>query len=358
MQLSDILSRGICLLSLFIIGHAVAAEEMSTNTPAESAVALLLEQAHSHLSQGEAREALDYFNAALARNPTDYLTLFKRATALLSLGRTSLATDDFGKALELEPNFEGAHMQLANIRTRIGDWELARKHYIQAHRTPDSVELRQIDEAQGAANLAHLAESAFDWEECTQQANAAISVANRASALRQTRARCHLQLGNIDAALADLQYIARMQSGDPTIHVNISAITMYNLGDTRAAMMQARRCLQLDPDSKPCRKLLANGKRIVQKLESIIKLLPTAPMTATGLLVGTLDEPGLISQIKIDREALARDGILPLSSPNELLSMLLGLACQGCYVVSFLCLVFISQMLLKPVLNWLYKMLY
>ena len=78
--------------------------------PADTPISMLLSSAQSHLTRGETNEALTYYDAAIARDPNDYLTYFKRATTFLSLGRMTQATSDFNKVLDLRPGFEGAHI--------------------------------------------------------------------------------------------------------------------------------------------------------------------------------------------------------------------------------------------------------
>ena len=89
--------------------------------PADIPVSSLLSSTQSHLSRGKTSEALLYYDAAAARDSSNYLTFFKRATTYLSLRRVNQATDDFNAVLTLKPGFEGAHVQLAKIRTRLGD---------------------------------------------------------------------------------------------------------------------------------------------------------------------------------------------------------------------------------------------
>ncbi|CRK17941.1 hypothetical protein BN1723_011453 [Verticillium longisporum] len=155
--------------------------------PSDLPVSELLSSAQSHLSKGETSDALLYYDAAVARDPSNYLTFFKRATTYLSLGRTSQATEDYNRVLSLKPDFEGAHIQLAKIRARSADWEGAKEHYKLANKDAASPELAALDEAQGAAQLAEAAERAGDFETCVHQAGEAIMTANRAVYLRELR---------------------------------------------------------------------------------------------------------------------------------------------------------------------------
>lgn len=53
------------------------------------------------------------------------MNYYKRATAYLSLGRSSAALDDFDRILQLNPAFVQAHYQKAKVLAREGEFEEA-----------------------------------------------------------------------------------------------------------------------------------------------------------------------------------------------------------------------------------------
>lgn len=59
--------------------------------------------------------------------PTSYVNYYKRATAYLSLGRSTSALDDFERILQLNPSFSQAHYQRAKILAKEGEFEKADK---------------------------------------------------------------------------------------------------------------------------------------------------------------------------------------------------------------------------------------
>lgn len=61
------------------------------------------------------------------KEPDNYLTYFKRATAYLSLGRNDAAADDFSTILNLKPDFDKALMQRARIYAKEGHFKLAKQ---------------------------------------------------------------------------------------------------------------------------------------------------------------------------------------------------------------------------------------
>ena len=308
-------------------------DPVSAQAHVDDSITSLLSQAQSHLSRGETHEALELYDAVVARDVTGYLTYFKRATARLSLGRVALASQDFSRALELEPDFEGAHHQLAKIKARHADWEGAKLHYAKAHKLTDSVELLDLAEAQEAAQEVEKSVASSSWEQCAQQANIAILVANRAPSLRLARARCRLETGSLEAAVSDFERVIALTPGNTGAYYNLSAILMYGLGDMQQSMAQARRCLHSDADNTLCRRILKKGKLVEKATEKASRLMEKTPMAATRILVGTSDEPGLIANVKSDLQELAQEGTLSDRVPRRLYATLIGMACQGYHEV-------------------------
>ncbi|KAL2151539.1 hypothetical protein VTH82DRAFT_6637 [Thermothelomyces myriococcoides] len=301
----------------------------ASDIPPDTPVSRLLESAQAHLSKGETNDALIYYDAAVARDPNNYLTFFKRATTFLSLGRTSQATDDFQRVLSLKPDFEGAHVQLGKLKARLGDWDAAKEHYRKAKR---SEEIASLEEAKGAAALAEAAAESENWEECIKQADDAILTASRSLALRELRARCAFERGAMERGIGDLQHVLQMKPGDTTPHVKISAIQFFGLGELQEGMASIRKCLHSDPDSKECRKLLNAEKRMEKVYQKVTKALGKSQyMTAVRQLVPSGEGEGLIKEVKDQVHVLREDGIIPKAAGNVLVARLVEMACQAYY---------------------------
>lgn len=113
-------------LSTLALGLLSTASALSpADKPADTPVSQLIKDASVKLATGNAQDALVYFDVAIARDPQNYLTFFRRGAAYLSLGRAVQAQHDFDKVLELKPGFEGALVQRAKIRARKADWAAA-----------------------------------------------------------------------------------------------------------------------------------------------------------------------------------------------------------------------------------------
>ncbi|KAF5724970.1 hypothetical protein FMUND_260 [Fusarium mundagurra] len=309
---------------------ATASALSPQDIPADLPVANLLTKAQSHLSRGETSEALVYYDAAIARDPTNYLSLFKRATAYLSLGRTSQATDDFNKVLSLKPGFEGAHLQLARLRAKAGDWDAAKAQYGLAGKAPKSAEFVELEEAKLAAHLADMASKGGKWEECVSHAGTAIVVASRSPHLRELRAHCRFELGDVELALSDLQHVLHMKPGDTSPHIVISATSFYALGDLENGIGQVKKCLQSDPDSKICKKLHKQEKKVEKAYKKIQGQLSRGqPTTAGRALVGTADDSGLVPDVRNQVEELKKNKSIPKTARIQLLENLIEMTCQA-----------------------------
>jgi DnaJ family protein C protein 3 len=320
---------------------ALAASLLSTpvtclspsDIPSDLPVSKLLDAAQSHLSKGETGDALVYYDAAISRDPTNYLTFFKRATTYLSLGRMTQATEDFEKALSLKPGFEGAHVQLGKLKARLGDWDGAKDHYKKAKKKD---EIESVNAAKKAASAAQKAAKAEDWEECMKQADEAILVANRAISLRELRAKCAFARGAMERGIGDLQHVLQMRPGDTKPHVIISAIQFYALGEVQDGLTSIRKCLHSDPDSKECKRLLRVEKAVEKTLQKVQKPMEKGQwMSAVKPLVPSSEGEGLIKEIKDQVHLLREDGTIPKSAPSYLLSRLVEMACRAYYEVSF-----------------------
>lgn len=317
---------------LLNLSNALSVSDIPSDTPISS----LLQQATQFLATGKTADALVYYDAAVARDPNDYLTYFKRATTYLSLGRTNQAAADFDKCLALRPGFEGAHVHLGKLKAKQADWAGAKEQYALGKLNDGSAEMVELLEAQSAAKLAEDAWKNGKWDDCINQAGAAIMVANRAVSLRELRSNCRFNKGEVEEGMGDLHHILNLRPGDTDPHVKISAITFFGLGDTQQGLAQIRKCLHSDPDSKVCKKLLKAEKAFEKTIAKVEKFLGQgSPVTATKFLVSSSgDNAGLIKEVTEQIADLKEDKFIPEHTPSLLLTRLTELACQGYYDVS------------------------
>ena len=305
--------------------YAVSPTEIPPDTP----IASLISTAKAHLAKGNSNDALTYFDVAISRDPRNYLTIFQRGATYLSLGKNAQASQDFDKVLTIRPDFEGALLQRAKIKSRNADWTAARKDYESAGKS-DGVEIAELEEAQGAALLAAEAEKAGDWEGCVSQAGVAILVASTSLSLRQLRARCRFERGEVLEGVSDLAHVLQISPQSIEPHLQISSSLFYSIGDTDKGIEQMRKCLRSDPDSKACSRLFRREKQLDKVMKQVNTLKEKRQFnSAVKLLVGTGDDPGLIKDIKEDIAEAKAAGHIHKNSPDELYGSLVETTCES-----------------------------
>lgn len=300
-----------------------------SDVPSDTPISKILESANAQLIAGNAQDALTYYDIAISRDPQNYLSFFKRGATYLSLGRNSQAQQDFDKALAIKPDFEGALLQRAKLRSRHGDWQPARKDYEAAGKT-DGHELADLAEAQGASILADTAAKQSNWDECISQAGTAIMVASLDSELRRLRAACRFEKGEVAEGVSDLQHILNINSGSTEPHLQISAMSFYSLGETDKGLQQIAKCLQSDPDNKACMKLRRREKNLDKAIKKVKKNMEDRKFNAAvKLLVKQGEENGLLDDVREDFETYRKDSFIHHNSPSGLYAELVELTCEA-----------------------------
>ena len=318
-----------------ISSNSLAAALSPSNISPDTPVASLISEANTHLAKGETSDAITYYDVAISRDPNNYLTLFKRGATYLSLGRTAQALSDFDAALQIKDDFEGALIQRAKIMSSYGDWEAARKNYLAAGHAGN--DLAELGEAEGAAKLAADAEKKKDMEGCITHAGVAIMVANKNLALRQLRARCRFERGEMQEGISDLAHVLHIQPGLIDPHLQISSVQFFSLADTERGMAQIRKCLISDPDSKSCKKLHRREKQIDKALMNVHKMFEKRSFsTAAKYIVGSVEETGLMQDIKEEFDELQKSGVLPTKAQNALYTQVVEMACEAHIEVCFM----------------------
>ncbi|EAS36736.3 DnaJ domain-containing protein [Coccidioides immitis RS] len=314
------------LLAIISTASNIQASEIPLDLPVSS----LISTAKSHLANGSPRDALTYFDAAISRDPTNYLTIFQRGATYLSLGRSSKAIEDFDRVLKLRPGFEGALVQRARIRTKSADW-VGAKRDLEAAGKLGKAELEELEEAENAAILAEKAEKEGDWETCVSRAGVAILKAGTYLPLRRRRARCRFERGEIQEGINDLAHVLQISPSSVQPHLEISAMLFYSLADTERGIAQTRKCLHSDPDSKVCSRLFRREKQIFKSLQRVDKFLEQRKFSkAVELLVGSKEETGLIDDVKEEVASARADGYIHENAPDKLYADLIEKTC-GAY---------------------------
>ncbi|KAL9589627.1 MAG: hypothetical protein Q9203_001578 [Teloschistes exilis] len=303
---------------------SISPSEIPSDTPLASLVA----SAQTNLAQGNANDALTYFDVAVSRDPRNYLTVFQRGATYLSLGKNALASQDFDRVLTIKPGFEGALVQRAKIKGKNADWTSARKDYEAAGKA-GGAEMAQLDEAEGAARLAVDAEKAGDWDGCVSNAGTAIFVAGTALSLRQLRARCRFERGEVLEGTSDLAHVLQIAPESVEPHLQISSMMFYSVGDMDKGLTQIRKCLHSDPENKVCSKLYRRERQIEKTMKQVTTLKGKRQYnSAVKLLVPTGEDAGLLAEVREEIDAGKAAGRIHKNSPDELYGNLVEMTCE------------------------------
>ncbi|KAK5113491.1 hypothetical protein LTR62_003360 [Meristemomyces frigidus] len=315
-------------LALCLSSVPYAAALSPSEIPSDTPVSQLIASANSFVKQGNAHDALTYFDLAIQKDPSNYLTLFRRGATYLSLGRNVQASRDFDQVLTLKPGFEGALEQRARIKARNADWAGARQDYLTAKKA-GSQEVADLDEAEGAAKLAEDAEKAGDWETCVAQAGTAIFVAGTALDIRQRRARCRFEKGEVVEGVSDLSHVLQINTGLTEPHLQVAGMTFYALGEVEKGITAVSKCLHNDPDNKACAKLRKSQKAIERTLKKFDQLFEKRQFaSAAKLLVPQPEDPGLLKEVKDDIANFREAGYIHPKAPDGLYTDLIERTCE------------------------------
>ncbi|KAJ5306645.1 hypothetical protein N7508_005660 [Penicillium antarcticum] len=309
-------------LACFSTGYSL---QIAPDTPLSE----LLSSAKAHLAQGSPRDAVAYFDAAVSRDPSNYITLFQRGAAYLSIGKNSQASSDFDRVLELKPDFEGALLQRSRLKARSAHWAEALQDLERAGKK-SSTDYEELEAARNAATLALSAEKQGAWESCISEANVAILKANTALSLRQARAHCHFERGEIEEGISDLAHVLQISPSLIDSHLQMSSMLFYSLGDSDRGLAQIRKCLHADPDSKACNRLYKRERKLVKRLEKLHTVLEARKFSnAVNLMVGDAESSGLITDTKTDVEEAKEAGHIHRLAPNNLYVFLVEKTCEA-----------------------------
>ncbi|KAJ3153518.1 DnaJ sub C member 3 [Geranomyces variabilis] len=257
----------ICLAAVASTPLALAADPQAAHPSTQ----VLLDQAKAHISAGRYNAALDSFDAALAQDPNNHLTLFRRGTVQLSLGRMAEATRDFDRVLAIKPGHSRALLQRAKLSAKQGRVQQAISDLAKLlEAEPANTEATEllVTYREAAAQLAEgerLA-GAGHHEEAIAHLSAALVEMPYSIPVRHLRAQSHLATGAKVMAIADLSRVAQIESNSIPTLMQLAQLHL-DIGELSGALTNAKDCLRLDQDQKECKKTF----RTVKQLEKAIK---------------------------------------------------------------------------------------
>ena len=149
----------------------------------------------------------------------DYVLYYKRATAYYSLSKHQNALQDFDKVLDLTNfTFDKALLMKGRIHAKDGDWANARgmlKRYkarvggktASADVAAVGDLLFEVSEGEVASKKAKQSRKAGLYQACVEAATDALKTATHSVSLRQLRAECSLESGDIQQAVGDMMCV-------------------------------------------------------------------------------------------------------------------------------------------------------
>ncbi|KAG0377410.1 hypothetical protein BGX24_006152 [Mortierella sp. AD032] len=287
-----------------------------------------LDQASALLGKGEYNLALQSYDAAIDRDPSNYLSYFKRAATYLTLGRNNQALADFTTILKLKPDFGHALLQRGKIYTKAGEFAKARRDleaYYNSHQSTDPQTVQEIpallaslDEASKALALAEAAVTAGQTEECVRILGSAIMVAPLHIPFRLQRAECHLARGEVEEAVNDLNRATHNAATNPQLMHRLSTMSYYSLYMPEQALAQIKQCISFDPELK------TTEKEIV-KLNSDLENNRWAGVINKS--VG--GEKSLVRAIEAETTAMETENNAVGKMPKRLLLKIYSAACKA-----------------------------
>ncbi|POY74059.1 hypothetical protein BMF94_2871 [Rhodotorula taiwanensis] len=288
---------------------------------ADLPLASLLSLAQDALSQGKSNDALQIYDHCLERDPTDFATLYKRATVRLASGHLARAKDGFRDALAVR-DYDLAHLQLAKIHAKLAEYDDARGEldtFLRAAKKDrgktdkdvvDAEQLRKdVVAAQKDVAAAKKARSSKPprAEQCITASTSALQLSPQSLELRLLRAECAFLAHDFDSAIGDLSRAASLSPTLPQhLLVRIALLSSFFVPPANDrpeipldALQSLKRCLSADPDSKTCAKPLKQLKQLERDFAKLRNWIDAGKwMEVAVAIAGSSTKEGVLPRVK------------------------------------------------------------
>ncbi|KAJ2765940.1 hypothetical protein IWQ57_004578 [Coemansia nantahalensis] len=298
-----------------------------------------LDKANGLFQRGEYSSALQSYDAALAKDPQNYLTYFKRATTLLSINRHASAVRDFSRAIELKADFDQAYYQRARVYVKEGSYsraedDLDRISGQHAKLAGDARDLRaKVAQAQDAERrLARVLDKRQgEWHsECIEAATALVRISPLSASALKARGSCRVAAGDLAGASADLGRLVRIHPGDLETHNMLADLHFLALDERERGLEHVRACLKSDPDNKQCKATHGRLRGLGRKLDKLAEDRAKSKWNTCNRAVAPLGgKGGLLASVDSMYAEFAAGAGAPATAPSRLATHLAGIACEG-----------------------------
>ena len=246
-----------------LICSLISALSVSVESAASAAeIEKHVELGKEMMARGQLQDALTHFHAALEGDPGNYLTLYRRATVYLGLGRAKLALDDINRVLEIKPDFIMARSQKGSILLKMGRLDEAHIELekvvsclgILMNRSTlsfNSVYLSQLTKdpkmSEAATNYfsienlkkdymnAQMFFSDNDYYHAADLITKIIESCPWDIRLREMRSESYLAIGESSKAITDLKAASKLMSDNTVAFLKISKL-YYTLGNAEESL--------------------------------------------------------------------------------------------------------------------------
>ncbi len=195
------------------------------------------------IQAGEFEAGLTDAEAALAAAPEDARLWYLKGFILANLKRPEDAAEAAGKALSIQPDFEGANLLLARLQEDLGQFEIAIEHYRKELEVAKTVPVRR-DALLGLATASIRLKRVPDAIAALEQV---LKIAPGHMGAMEELADLYNRSGRKDEAAALLDRVAILKSNDPQKLYDLAS-ARQSAGDLEAAAAYLRKAIQIKDD--------------------------------------------------------------------------------------------------------------
>lgn len=189
------------------------------------------------------REAINYYEAAIAIEPRAVEPLHNIALCYKHVGEYDLALESVQAVLELAPNTPIAFNTLGEILAAQGDFDEAVKVFELGLKLDARIVAAHV-------NLGDISRQLGDFGQAGTHYSNAIAVAPNALSLRLKRAKLKLHSGDYRGAIDDCDFAGRAMPNHWEPHY-VKGAALQNLGENKPAIEQFLKVLDLRPGFAP-----------------------------------------------------------------------------------------------------------
>lgn len=208
-----------------------------------------------------------YYNAGtlwqdtIKKNPTAWIAYNNLGNYYLLEEKHDQAIESYTKALNLKPNFEYAHFNLAGVYRRMGVLNKALEHYdktvqlfAQGRSLNPSSRLGILPEAHN--NMGYILTSMGRFDQAYAQLNMAVSLRPDYAEAYNNLGNVYLKQSRLKEAIDAFGKALALKPNNAKFHNNIGA-AYANTNDNKRAVYHFRKALEIKPDYKNAKRNLA-----------------------------------------------------------------------------------------------------